>query len=932
MKNQIKKLIAVILLTLGTIFVSLAQTHYEKTVRTQGKDISIDSLVINKRPYGDIKKTRILAKNGTEFAITFPEKYQNLSIVRNDTNIVIEGRKIKVIGPGHLSFKFTYTENGVSYTCDILGDVNYYGELSYNGKSDLQANPIEVKATNENDKLVVPNVFPAKGWGFATPGLDPENLTLEMLEKFEETIFSESSEMALKDLLRIGREKGYFVNGKVKIVVAFGDTSSNALPNGVPGASSLQIITLIDARTYNLNLSQEGQGTVSVSKNQLKPGESATLTAQAAQGWRFDHWEENGQNVTENPLTITMGTQDRSIKAVFKEIPKVRVTLQIVDTNGQKLADPQYQEVMSGGTVTFQVPNLANVNFKGWKRNGQIVETGNTYTLSNVTQNETIQSVFEVPVQSLSLSFTELSLKVGESKPLPSVTVIPSNATDQTITWVSNDPGIAKIENGKVVGVSAGSVNLVASSSNQKKATLKVVVAELSRFVVTLQIVDTKGQKLAEPQQRQVTSGGNVVFQAPNISNANFKGWKRNGQIVETGSSYTLSNVTQNETIQAVFEVPVQSLSLSFIELSLKVGEAKDLPSVTVTPSNATDQTITWVSNDPGIAKIENGKVVGVSSGTIQIIASSTNSKTTALTVKVSLKDEPQSQPQQPQPQVVPVQSITVTPTSITAKVGEGPTQLTATVLPANATNKTVTWTSKNEQVVKVDSSGKVTIIGAGETAIEAKAGEKTFTVQVKIEAQSQPQQPQPQQPQNPKVLVESLSLSFAELSLKVGEAKDLPSVTITPSNATDQAITWISNKPEVAKVENGKVVGVSSGTVQIIASSTNSKTAMLNVTVAPENQVEEEDFPPYVKELPNFKVGQVVNLDDLVWERRDGIEIEEYLLLDTQGKLLPLGTEYQREANKLTFSAARVFVLVVKFKQNARNWQQVEFTIEVKP
>ena len=106
MKNQIKKLIAVILLTLGTIFVSLAQTHYKETVRTQGEDVSIESLAINREPYDieNIKKTRILAKNGTEFAITFPEKYQNLSIVRRDTNIVIEGRKIKVIGPGHLSF------------------------------------------------------------------------------------------------------------------------------------------------------------------------------------------------------------------------------------------------------------------------------------------------------------------------------------------------------------------------------------------------------------------------------------------------------------------------------------------------------------------------------------------------------------------------------------------------------------------------------------------------------------------------------------------------------------------------------------------------------------------------------------------------------------------------------------------------------------
>ena len=766
MKNQIKKLIAVILLTLGTIFVSLAQTHYEKTVRTQGKDISIDSLVINKRPYGDIKKTRILAKNGTEFAITFPEGYQNLSIVRNDTNIVIEGRKIKVIGPGHLSFKFTYTENGVSYTCDILGDVNYYGELRYQGTS-LTSRNITITQSSDLSKGIS-----------AAPKIEGVWWRVKVGSGYVD-ICEGTQTRTLQELLGFAKSKG--ASGKAEFEVEFSDGTSNRFYKDgvlVEGSYSVQYFSIEDTRTYNLNLSQEGQGTVSVSKNQLKSGESATLTARAAQGWRFDHWEENGQNVTENPLTITMGTQDRSIKVVFTELPKVRVTLQIVDTNGQKLADPQYQDVTSGGTVTFQVPNLANVNFKGWKRNGQIVETGSSYTLSNVTQNETIQAVFEVPVQSITVTPTSITAKVGEGPIQLTATVLPANATSKTVTWISENEQVVKVD-------SSGKVTIIGA--------------------------------------------GETAIEA-------------------------------------------------------KAGE-----------------------------------------------------KTFTVEVKIEAQSQ-QPQPQQPQPQEpqdVPVQSITVSPTSITAKVGEGPIQLTATVLPANATNKTVTWISKNEQVVKVDSTGKVTIIGAGETTIEAKAGEKTFTVQVKIEAQSQPQQPQPQQPQNPqnpKVLVESLSLSFAELSLKVGEAKDLPSVTITPSNATDQAITWISNKPEVAKVENGKVVGVSSGTVQIIASSTNSKTAMLNVTVTPENQVAEEDFPPYVKELPNFKVGQVVNLDDLVWERRDGIEIEEYLLLDTQGKLLPLGTEYQREANKLTFSAARVFVLVVKFKQNVRNWQQVEFTIEVKP
>ena len=727
MKTKIKKLMLTIVLVLSAVVLSPAQTNYKQTVYTGGEDISITQCVVNVRPYDSekLKKTRILAKNGTEFAITFPESYQNLSIVRNNTNIVIEGRKIKVKEAGLTAFEFTYTENGVSYTSDFAGDVNYYGELKYQGQP-LTSRSIIISNASDLSKRISADPKMAGVWWRVKVGSSYVD------------ICEGTQARTLQELLDFAKAKG--VDGKAEFEVEFSDGTSNRFyKDGVlmGGAYSVQYFSIEDARTYNLNLSQVGQGTVSVSKSRLKPGESATLIAQAAQGWRFDRWEENGQNLgTTNPLTVTVGTQDRSIKAVFTEIPKVRVTLQILDTNGQKLADPQVQEVTSGGSVTFQVPSLANVNFKGWKRNGQIVETGNTYTLSNVTQNETIQAVFEVPVQSLSLSFTELNLKVGESKPLPNVTVIPSNATDQTITWVSNNPGIAKIENGKVVGVSAGSLDLVASSSNQKKATLKVVVAELPRFIVTLQIVDTKGQKLAEPQQREVTSGGNVVFQTPNVPNANFKGWKRNGQIVETGSSYTLSNLTQNETIQAVFEVPVQSVTVTPASITAKVGEGPVQLTATVLPSNATSRTVTWLSKNEQVVTVDStGKVTIIGVGET-IIEAKAGEKTFTVQVKI------EAQPQQPQqPQVVPVQSVTVTPASITAKVGEGPVQLTATVLPSNATSRTVTWTSKNEQVVTVDSNGKVTIIGAGETTIEAKAGEKIFTVQVKIEAQ--PQQPQ---------------------------------------------------------------------------------------------------------------------------------------------------------------------------------------------
>ena len=578
MKTKIKKLMLTIVLVLSAVVLSPAQIVYKKTLRTDGGDISITDCAVNREPYSnsDLQKTRILAKNGIEFAITFPESYQNLSIVRRNTNIVIEDRKIKVKEPGFTIFGYTYTENGISYTCDFSGDVNYYGELKYQGRTNLRDNPIVVTNANKNDHLTIPQAFTGLEWLLYRNVFDSDQKTIDYdkLAECQNTAFSRKRVISFEELLTLKNDQ--IVGGKLELLLLLQDHTSNALSNGVPGGTSVQAITLVDARTYNLSLSQVGQGTVSVSKSQLKAGESATLTARANQGWSFDHWEENGQNSgATNPLTVTMGSQDRSIKTVFKE--KARVTLQIVDTNGRELAQSQSQEVTSGGSITFQVPNLTNVNFKGWKRNGQIVETGNTYMLSNVTQNETIQAVFEVPVQSITVTPASLTAKVGEGPVQLTATVLPSNATSRTVTWISKNEQVVKVDStGKVTIIGAG----------------------------------------------------------------------------ET-------------TIEA------------------QAGE-----------------------------------------------------KTFAVQVKI------EAQPQQPQqPQVVPVQSITVTPASLTAKVGEGPVQLTATVLPSNATSRTVTWISKNEQVVKVDSTGKVTIIGAGETTIEAQAGEKTFAVQVKIEAQ--PQQPQ---------------------------------------------------------------------------------------------------------------------------------------------------------------------------------------------
>ena len=754
MNVNIKKLLLTTFMILSAVWFSSAQITYKKTVRTEGEAVSITDCAVNVRPYDneDLQRTRIIAKNGVEFAITFPDSYQNLSIVRRNTNIVIEGRKIKVKEPGLTVFGYTYTENGVSYTCDFSGHVNYYGELEYEGRTNLSDNPIVVTNENKNNHLTIPQALNSVEWMLFRNIFEADKKTInyDKLAECQNTTFSLKNVITFDELLTLKSDQ--IVAGKLKLLLLFEDHSSNALSNGVPGGTSVQAITLVDARTYKVNLSQEGQGSISVAKNEFAAGEAVALTAQAAEGWQFSHWEENGQHIgSSNPLTFTMEAQNRTIKAVFAQIPKFTVTLQIVDTKGGILARSLQQRVQSGGNTSFQVPNLPNTNFKGWYHNGQLVGTDNTYSLSNITQDETIQAVFEIPVQTVALSFTELSLKVGERGELPTATVTPDNASDKTISWASDNTAIAKIEDGSVVGVSSGTTQLIASSVNGKTAVLKVVVTQQPQQpqVVPVQSVTvTPASITAKEGDAPVQLTATVL---PTNATSPTVSWQSdNEQVVKVDSNGKVTIIAAGETTieakagektftvqvkvaaapqqpQQPQVVPVQSVTVIPASITAKEGDAPVQLTATVLPANATSPTVSWQSDNEQVVKVDsNGKVTIIGAGETTIAAKAGEK---SFTVQVKVAAAPQ------QPQVVPVQSVTVTPASITAKEGDAPVQLTATVLPANATSPTVSWQSTNEQVVKVDSNGKVTIIGAGETTIEAKAGEKTFTVQVKVAA-----------------------------------------------------------------------------------------------------------------------------------------------------------------------------------------------------
>lgn len=169
----------------------------------------------------------------------------------------------------------------------------------------------------------------------------------------------------------------------------------------------------------------------------------------------------------------------------------------------------------------------------------------------------------------------------------------------------------------------------------------------------------------------------------------------------------------------------------------------------------------------------------------------------------------------------VAVSAVSVSPASLTLITG-ATQQLSRTINPTNATNQAVTWSSSNETVASVSNSGLVSAKVAGTAIITAKTndGAKTATSTVTVN--------------NATISVNSLSVAPAALTVAVNGSSQL-SKSISPSNATNQDVTWASSNSGVATVAStGVVTGKSVGTAVVTCTSKDgNKIATASVTVS---------------------------------------------------------------------------------------------------
>ena len=508
-----------------------------------------------------------------------------------------------------------------------------------------------------------------------------------------------------------------------------------------------------------------------------------------------------------------------------------------------------YIDIGVGESITVQaVPDMGDVNvtFVWESGNESVVDVRDGIVTG---KEEGYAVIYAIPITGgkragchITVKPAAKSVKISESEKqtlfevgdewLLHYSLEPYGTADRGVEWTSSDPSVMKITNKKDIH---GSVSYYAKMVGPGTAKLTVKTASggltaSSEVNVTEKIIPVTGVTLNKESLSLYVGQTDTLVATIIPENATFKNvtWKSmdqsvatvdaNGVVKAVGTGKTYIRCNSSSSISeglwvTVSPAPVALTGLGFDkdEITLKVGKKTSL-TIKITPPNASGWNIN-VSCDQSIVKLTVASntvlyLEGVSAGTTQIVAKNKDGDQTA-TCKVTVV-----------PSTVAVNRIYLDKTSLSLVEGNKAT-LSASISPADATNKAVTWSSSNTSVATVSSSGVVTAKSAGSANITVKTsdGSKTATCSVTVKAAT--------------ISVTSVSLNKTSMSLEEGKAATL-TATISPSNATNKAVTWSSSNTSVATVSSsGVVTAKSAGTANItVKTNDGSKTETCSVTV----------------------------------------------------------------------------------------------------
>lgn len=406
-----------------------------------------------------------------------------------------------------------------------------------------------------------------------------------------------------------------------------------------------------------------------------------------------------------------------------------------------------------------------------------------------------------IHVETIDLGWHELTLNVGGKKGISS-SITPYYADNRNIIWTTSDEKVVSVdENGNVTAVGQGEAWVKATSEDNPEAkdSCLVTVVEpvtgvtISHTEYALNGIGKAVQLEAAVQPNDATNKG-VTWSSSNESVCTVK----DGLVTAKGKGTAIISVKTDDggfTASCTVTVTqaVTGITLNYENYTLNnIGESVQL-TATVTPEDADNKAITWASLNENVCRVTNGYVLAVGEGTTIITATSADGEVSAkctVTVKV-----PKA-----------VTGVTLDKeTLILHTIGES-AQLTANVLPEDAGNKNVTWSTSNDAVCMVSNTGKVVATGEGSAVITVKTEDGSFTASCNVRVSiSHP--------------VTGITLNQESITFDViGQSAQLVA-TVVPNEATEKGVTWSSSNESVCMVSStGFIVAVGNGTADITA------------------------------------------------------------------------------------------------------------------
>lgn len=450
---------------------------------------------------------------------------------------------------------------------------------------------------------------------------------------------------------------------------------------------------------------------------------------------------------------------------------------------------------------------------------------------SGVSTSAIVKVVEPIFVSTIDFDHTTIIIDQNESATI-TATIAPENAHNKCLEWTSSNDNIASVVDGVITGHNGGVATITAKTTDGSNisASCTVVVdgplydynnylessftGQYSKSQIGSIIKKSIGFYIENKGSESITiTKGNVRRNSNDAIVASSTDASVLG-VLKPGERNELSfTVNEDASLGAFYyewfytykghecvfvsnapktNVDVYSVSLDIEEVTMREGDIKKL-AATVHPSIASDHSITWESSNSKIAKVDaNGQVTAVGVGETDITAKANSGVSAVCHIIV---------------EATPVETIEITASKTEIEIGET-MELMASILPNTATNKSVRWTSNNEDVAMVSSNGTVVGVDLGSATITAEAADGSG-VKATIEITVVP------------IKVKSITLNHDTYSLCEGESVIIEA-TVLPEDAANKEIVWASSNDNVVMVsKTGKVMYVCNGNATVTATAT---------------------------------------------------------------------------------------------------------------